>query len=56
MTNSVVTGAQDVFTGTAGDDTFNAIANNLLVTGDVLAGEAGTGTDTVIFVIRSQMI
>jgi len=45
LTDSSVTGKFDNFTGTTGDDTFSANANNLLLTGDVVDG--GAGEDTI---------
>jgi len=45
LTDSTVTGTFDNFTGGAGNDAFVANANNLLLTGDVIDG--GAGTDSV---------
>jgi hypothetical protein len=45
LTDSTVTGTFDNLTGGAGNDAFVANASNLLLTGDVIDG--GAGTDTV---------
>jgi hypothetical protein len=44
LTNSTITGTLDNLTGTAYDDTFDASANNFLVTGDVVDGKLGEDT------------
>lgn len=44
LTKSSITGSFDNLTGTSGNDTFNASADGLLETGDVIVGGAGTDT------------